>query len=202
MKKFTALVMLVFLAISVLPDAIAQDNGDVNCDEAINILDVVYLINYKYKAGPEPCEFAASPGVSWVHYNSRSIDVSYSWSTLGTLYFMAPDDGWASVSFSLVVYSETYNLVYRLYDAIPGKAELEPDRTYSEISQYNPDSPLCWTEVFPVTEGFNTIHLDVRGIWLARVDGEEEPTRTVINFNNVNISANFFPTDYTVIPIE
>ncbi len=196
MKKFTAFVMLVFMAIAVLPDAYAQDNGDVNCDEAINILDVVYLINFKYKSGPDPCEFSANPGVSWVHYSSRSIDVSYSWSNLATLYFLAPDDGWASVSFSLVVYTETYNLVYRLYDEVP--REEEPDRTYSEISQYNPDSPLSWTEVFPVTEGLNTIHLDVRGIW--RGEDGEEPTRTMINFNNVNMSANYFPEDYTVIP--
>jgi len=196
MKKLTALVMLVFMVIAAIPIASAQDNGDVNCDEAINILDVVYLINFKYKSGPEPCEFAVSPGVSWVHYNSRSIDVSYSWSNVGTLYFMAPDDGWASVNFSLVVYTETYNLVYRLYDEMP--REEEPDRIYSEISQYNPDSPMSWTEVFPVTAGFNTIYLDVRGIW--RAGEEEEPTRTVINFNNVNMSANYFPEDYTVIP--
>ncbi len=195
MKKFTALAMLVFMAIAVLPDAYAQDNGDVDCDEAININDIVYLINFKYKSGPAPCEFAANPGVSWVHYNSRSIDVGYAYSTLATLYFMAPDDGWASVNFSLYVETETSNLVYRLYDEMP--REEEPDRIYSEISQYNPDSPLSWTEVFPVTAGFNTIYLDVRGIWR---EGEEEPTRTVINFSNVNMSANYFPEDYTVIP--
>ena len=28
--------------------------GDVNCDLLINILDIVYLINYKYKEGPAP----------------------------------------------------------------------------------------------------------------------------------------------------
>lgn len=196
MKKFTAFLMLVFMAIAVLPGAIAQDNGDVNCDEMINILDIVHLINFKYKAGPAPCEFAASPGVSWVHYNSRLIDVGYSWNNLATLYLMAPDDGWASVNFSHYVYTSTYNLVYRLYDEIP-RGE-EPDRTYSEISQYSPDSPMSWTEVFPVTTGLNTIHLDVRGIWRG-ADGED-PSRTMITFNNVNMSANYFPEDYTVIP--
>jgi len=198
MKKLTTFAMLVIMAFAVLPDAYAQQNGDVDCSENIDILDVVYLINYKYKEGPDPCEFATSPGVSWVHYNFRNIDVSYSWSNLATLYFMAPDDGWASVSFSHVVYTETINLVYRLYDEIP-RAE-EPERTYSEISQYNPDSPMSWTEVFPVTTGLNTIHLDVRGIW--RGEDGEEPTRTLIYFNNVNMSANYFPEDYTVIPRE
>ncbi len=194
MKKFTAFVMLVFMAIAGLPDANAQDNGDVNCDELINILDIVYLINFKYKEGPDPCEFVASPGVSWVHYNYRNIDVGYSYSNLATLYFMAPDDGWASVNFSLFVGTEFYDLEYRLYDEI--LREGETDRTYSEIYQYNTDSPLSWTEVFPVTEGFNIIYLDVRGDFR---DGEE-PTRYMINFVNVNMSANFFPEDYTVIP--
>ncbi|MCP4704252.1 MAG: hypothetical protein GY865_06560 [candidate division Zixibacteria bacterium] len=196
MKKLAAFTVMAFLAIAVLPNAFAQQNGDVDCNEDINILDIVYLINYEYKGGPDPCEFAAEPGVSWVHYNSRSIDVGYSWSNLITLYFMAPDDGWASVNFSHVVYTSTYNLVYRLYDEIPDK--VETDRVYSEISQYNTESPMSWTETFPVTTGLNIIYLDVRGIW--RGDEEEEPTRTVINFNNVNMSANYFPEDYTVIP--
>lgn len=28
--------------------------ADVNSDELVNILDIVYLINYKYKGGAEP----------------------------------------------------------------------------------------------------------------------------------------------------
>ena len=28
--------------------------GDANADQGVNILDVVYIINYKYKGGPEP----------------------------------------------------------------------------------------------------------------------------------------------------
>jgi len=28
--------------------------GDLNCDGAINVLDIVYLVNYKFKSGPEP----------------------------------------------------------------------------------------------------------------------------------------------------
>jgi uncharacterized protein (TIGR02145 family) len=37
----------------------AVDCGDVNNDSYVNILDIVYLINFKYKAGPEPnCGFA------------------------------------------------------------------------------------------------------------------------------------------------
>jgi hypothetical protein len=32
--------------------------GDINGDTDINILDIVYLINYKYKSGPEPDNMA------------------------------------------------------------------------------------------------------------------------------------------------
>ncbi len=34
--------------------------GDVNHDELINILDIVYLINYKYKEGPDPISMNAA----------------------------------------------------------------------------------------------------------------------------------------------
>jgi len=29
--------------------------GDVNCDGNVDILDTVYLTNFKYKGGPDPC---------------------------------------------------------------------------------------------------------------------------------------------------
>ena len=32
------------------------DNGDVNCDGAVNVGDAVYLINYIFKNGPPPCQ--------------------------------------------------------------------------------------------------------------------------------------------------
>jgi hypothetical protein len=31
------------------------DAGDANCDGALNIGDAVYLINYVFKGGTEPC---------------------------------------------------------------------------------------------------------------------------------------------------
>ncbi len=34
--------------------------GDVNDDAAINILDIIYLINFKYKSGPNPMEMMAA----------------------------------------------------------------------------------------------------------------------------------------------
>jgi hypothetical protein len=35
------------------------DRGDVNVDEIVNLGDVVYLISYLYKGGPEPCPVEA-----------------------------------------------------------------------------------------------------------------------------------------------
>ncbi|MCP4705973.1 MAG: tail fiber protein [candidate division Zixibacteria bacterium] len=55
--KTISLFLLILLALSVS----AQDqNGDVNCDATINILDIVHLINFEYKGGAEPCAFASS----------------------------------------------------------------------------------------------------------------------------------------------
>jgi hypothetical protein len=32
------------------------ESADVDLNGEINILDIVYLVNYKYKNGPDPCE--------------------------------------------------------------------------------------------------------------------------------------------------
>ncbi len=36
-------------------DPVSRLCGDVNNDDLVNILDIVYTINFKYKEGPEPC---------------------------------------------------------------------------------------------------------------------------------------------------
>jgi len=50
-------VLMALLGIIILIPATASsagDCGDVNSDDALNILDIVYLINHIYKNGPEP----------------------------------------------------------------------------------------------------------------------------------------------------
>ena len=37
------------------PEPIPMEAAEVDGIEGINILDIVYLINYIYKSGPEPC---------------------------------------------------------------------------------------------------------------------------------------------------
>jgi len=44
----------VIIILIMLPASIVGDCGDVNDDGDINILDIVYLINYRYKGGAEP----------------------------------------------------------------------------------------------------------------------------------------------------
>jgi hypothetical protein len=38
--------------------------GDSNCDGTLNVGDPVYMINYVFKHGPEPCCPSARPGPS------------------------------------------------------------------------------------------------------------------------------------------
>jgi hypothetical protein len=50
-----SLMALLGIIILVMPATSIGDNcGDVNDDDAINILDITYLINYVYIGGPEP----------------------------------------------------------------------------------------------------------------------------------------------------
>jgi len=61
--KMVTFLLIIVIAVS----AYSQDqNGDVNCDEALNILDIVYLINDIYKEGPEPCMLAIENIFGWV----------------------------------------------------------------------------------------------------------------------------------------
>jgi len=48
------LLLLGFVIIAMPFDALAGDCGDVNNDGAVDILDIIYLIDYKFKGGPDP----------------------------------------------------------------------------------------------------------------------------------------------------
>jgi len=50
--------------------------GDMNDDQAINILDIVYLINYKYKGGPEPVNMGMAD-VNHCDGNINILDIIY-----------------------------------------------------------------------------------------------------------------------------
>ncbi len=52
MKIIVCVLMAILTALSTPAE---QLNGDVNCDENVDILDIVHLINYKYKEGESPC---------------------------------------------------------------------------------------------------------------------------------------------------
>jgi len=53
MRRFAAVLIGIIILIAAV-DVFAGDCGDVNNDSNVDILDIVYLINYKYKSGPEP----------------------------------------------------------------------------------------------------------------------------------------------------
>jgi len=76
------------------------ENGDVNCDGGINIMDVVHTINYLYKDGPQPCAFPMS-GLAFKEYTGNIL-VSppppeswwTGWPTVDSLSISAPDSGY------------------------------------------------------------------------------------------------------------
>jgi hypothetical protein len=182
--------MLFMLAFPTISMADQPDNGDVDCDDVIGILDIVHLINFKYKSGDPPCPFI-SPGVAYQTIPTRTIDVGFSYSNLITLYFDAPAAGWVNVNFSFYVNTESYCLMYQIYDEILDKSVDE--RYVQEIFQYSTDSPFSWNIVFEAVEGLNTIRLDVRSC-------ARDQERANINFRSINIAAQYYPENYTVIP--
>jgi len=178
---FTAAVTIMIVA--AVSFATQPDNGDVNCDDNINILDIVHLINYKYKSGAEPCPFI-SPGVAYVHWNSRIIDVGSSWSNMAWFRLYAPDNGWVKVEFSHYVSTETYCLMYEIEWGVP-----RDDRAESTIMSYTSDQPISWSQIFYVSEGANDFYLNVK--YCLR-----DQERSNITFENINFQGTYFPEYY------
>jgi len=59
-RLFKASLVAMLLILLTAVGTMAQDqNGDVNCDSNLNILDILYLIDHKYNQGPEPCPILA-----------------------------------------------------------------------------------------------------------------------------------------------
>ncbi len=59
--------------------------GDVNCDEVVDLADVLYLINYLYKGGTPPCDPALCGSTSGLSFNmSQSLSKK---ATESTVYF-------------------------------------------------------------------------------------------------------------------
>jgi len=179
--KGTVIFLLAVLIVMAVPAFTAQpENGDVNCDDALNVLDIVYLIDHKFKGGPEPCEFI-SPGVAFAHYDSRAIDVGFAYSNLITVSLYAPANGFANIGYSFYCTTD-YCLELNLFSGVP--------RANSIVYEFTTDSPMSWFETVQVVEGYNAIELQVRGCVR---DGEE---KAVVNFNNINITATYFPEYY------
>jgi len=94
-KKLIVFALMVFMLPSVV---LAQSgNGDVDCNDDINILDIVYLINFKYKTGPEPCEIASAPPTRVAHFKyvpQQAIAATMNqWVNVGSITITAPASG-------------------------------------------------------------------------------------------------------------
>jgi len=76
------------------------NNGDVNCDGGINILDVTHTINYLYKDGEAPCEFPM-PAIAYKEYADSNQVLTFTssnpwyknWPTIDSLTIYCPDSG-------------------------------------------------------------------------------------------------------------
>jgi hypothetical protein len=185
MKRCLFTAAMAVMIVAAIAFATQPDNGDVNCDEDVNILDIVHLINYKYKSGPEPCPFI-SPGVAFTHWSSRTIDVSGSWQNLAFFRLYAPDAGWVKVEFSHYVATEAYCMQYQIASGVPDKTQ---ERAESYITSYTADQPISWSQIFYVLPGTNEFHLNVR--YCLR-----DQERANVTFDNINFQGTYFPEYY------
>lgn len=185
--KTVILMLAAIMLLGAMPLGSVQLNGDVNCDGNINILDIVFMINYKYKTGPEPCQFVGS-GVAYAHDAGRVIDLGSGWTNLIWLATDVPADGWVAIDFSHYISTEAYCIQYQIATGVPGK-------DLSEMTSYTCDMLINWHQILPVDSGMNWVYLNVRSC--SREDGEKD--RYDVTFNNINLSAEFIPELYVPI---
>ncbi len=181
MKSVILALLLCLLLSPLLALAIQPENGDVDCSGTINILDIVGLVNYKFKGGEAPCEFVG-PGVTYTHYDSRSIDIGTSFEPLVVVSLYAPEAGFANVNYSFYTMTNTC-LELDLESGTP--------RDQSIVNVLTTDSPVSWAQTFYVPAGLTEFTLGVRGCLR---DKEEE--KAVVNFYNVNMNVTFIPEYY------
>ena len=61
-----AILMLGVLSLRIQPVRGAKTteiNGDVNCDGKLDITDAIYILEWKFLGGPDPCAIALEPGI-------------------------------------------------------------------------------------------------------------------------------------------
>jgi len=99
MKRTSALIMILVVGLFFMASS-QPENGDVNCDGGINIMDVVHTINYLYKDGPQLCAFVSS-GLVYKEYSQSTPVIPpppeswwTGWPTVDYLSISAPDSGY------------------------------------------------------------------------------------------------------------
>ena len=111
MKRTSALIMILVVGLFFMASS-QPENGDVNCDGGINIMDVVHTINYLYKDGPQPCAFVGS-GLSYKDY-SGDPPIYYSppdWITVDSISITVPDSGYICFRAWINVFCSDYNYI-------------------------------------------------------------------------------------------
>ena len=174
-----------------------QDNGDVNCDAGINILDVTSLINYLYKGGPPPCPILGA-GVNYVYDDQVDLDLDFYYTTLTYLPVYAPANGWIAFDYSFYMEDEAYCMQLLLGETRE-EGGIPDERGVSHVTTYTTSSPITWHQIMPIDSGTTWYALSVKSC--AR-DGEEsaEDEKVMVTFRNVNLSATFYPVYYGSTP--
>ena len=73
MKNPLSLLMILVLLILSSPVLAQDQNGDVNCDDNLDLLDIIYMIEHKFKEGPEPCAIDYPETPTIVRYEANHV---------------------------------------------------------------------------------------------------------------------------------
>ncbi|MFH2037529.1 MAG: hypothetical protein ABIJ45_14095 [Candidatus Zixiibacteriota bacterium] len=191
MRFLTTILFLLFLLPGV--SAFGQSgNGDVNCSDNINILDITYLISFLYKSGPAPCEIHSS-GVSYSTLDPVAIDIDGSWTTMIGVSITAPDYGFVALDYSFYTQTETSYFELLLGELMKDGDSPEDSKDPSYVTVYDPSSPTSWHQVMSISPGTHYFSLAVR---YGPRDENNTDDKALVTFRNVNLSVTFHPNYY------
>ena len=188
--KLVGFGVILVLVLGVTGTLSQDQNGDVNCDGDLNILDIIYMIDHKFQGGPEPCEFAPPEMPTIVRYESDHIgpvgNEVDSWTNVAQITIDTPSPGQVYLTAQCIEhnYSSDSGVMGFGITTMDGSITFPNHPNPYDLSVYVNEYGLNIDDVVAVDAGSHTFYYNVYN------DGPNYYNR---DYYQVSLTATYFP---------